>query len=60
MNYFIKNQEKRKDDLELNAALRKKFRTEKKVIEKQLAIEAQPKNFALPLAPADAEDRVFK
>jgi hypothetical protein len=38
--------------------LRKKFRTEKKEIDKLVAIEEQPKNFALPLADTDPRDRV--
>jgi len=51
-------QEKYKDDYELNFQLRKKFRAEKKNIEKAEQAKKEVKNFALPLAKPEKSDKL--
>jgi coiled-coil domain-containing protein 130 len=56
---IIELQEDRsRDDYELNSQLRKKFRTEKKELEKQEKEANTYKNVALPLAELTAEDKL--
>jgi coiled-coil domain-containing protein 130 len=55
---IIEIQEKWKDDYDINFNLRKKFRQEKKKLEKSVMARSVEKNFALPLAEPQKSDRI--